>query len=615
MMDGIGKPWWYSRRVLCLMASSVICLALLAEPVRAQTRSVWFGRKPPSADAANSDGGAAKAPNGFAASVRQLMDKARQQAAAGQWDAAVQSALRARKIAEASSAMLDPSADFSPAAADQLLKELVARREAMSAPVNPGFAGNAVAVRSAAAQPLSPPRDSVAAPTTIATNLDAEAEEQPLPRPRTAARAPMLRPIVARPVPTSAAVAPPIATVSVPVIEAAAHKPEPPSEPAVASAPFATLALNIEGVDPPPSPTVHSAPEASASVASKAVARESFLWSPAAKPTAAAPESPASTADSATEWSMPEFSIVGGQPADATPEAAVSTSAGKPSAWRRPISPFDSASDPESASEPFAAISTVAGLSGNNIVAAAAGFVEAGPTELSLSDGQEFSIEAPTLAEKADSPEPPASAAALKDVQAGEASVTPVIQGTAQHPVSTGVEWRGNGAVVTKSRVPRMIADGWSGSAASSSAESSTAGSSSAVRTADNRTQESAQTPPSPAVMPAGFSELARYRRHRQAAPLKVEEALPTESPSALSAPVTFDEPQADDIALRSPSAYTREADVSAPPPPAGNVSLTGVLEAWGCSKDDMFTVMLTGGVGLFAVGLLIISYATARPR
>ncbi|HET6422312.1 MAG TPA: hypothetical protein VFG20_01435 [Planctomycetaceae bacterium] len=65
---------------------------------------------------------------GFARTVQHLMDQARKEAAAGNLEAALQTALRARKIAEAAGSSLGASPDCSPAAADKLYRELLDQR-------------------------------------------------------------------------------------------------------------------------------------------------------------------------------------------------------------------------------------------------------------------------------------------------------------------------------------------------------------------------------------------------------------------------------------------------------------------------------------------------------
>jgi hypothetical protein len=89
----------------------------------AQSARKWFGSKPaPTAPQP------AASQNGFAATIERLLVDARRQAAAGQIDEAIKTAQRARKIAEASSAVLHDNPEVSIAAADQLLQELLTLR-------------------------------------------------------------------------------------------------------------------------------------------------------------------------------------------------------------------------------------------------------------------------------------------------------------------------------------------------------------------------------------------------------------------------------------------------------------------------------------------------------
>jgi hypothetical protein len=123
--SGISK-FTQRRSRWALLAVGLPAGALLIQPLiaEAQTGVKWFVKKP------------AVAPqpeppvNGFATTVRRLMDQARAQAAAGQYDAAVQTAQRARKIADASATVLGTRTDVSVAAADELCQQLITLRDA-----------------------------------------------------------------------------------------------------------------------------------------------------------------------------------------------------------------------------------------------------------------------------------------------------------------------------------------------------------------------------------------------------------------------------------------------------------------------------------------------------
>ncbi len=81
-----------------------------------------------------------RGPSAFAQSVRQLMERARLEAAAGNFDAAMNSAQRAKKIAEAAMPELGTSPDCSPAAVDRLCQELAAqllKRDLVVEPAKP----------------------------------------------------------------------------------------------------------------------------------------------------------------------------------------------------------------------------------------------------------------------------------------------------------------------------------------------------------------------------------------------------------------------------------------------------------------------------------------------
>ncbi len=124
LQSGISK-FTQRRTRWALLAVGLPAGALLIQPliVEAQTGVKWFGKKP--AVAVQPEPPA----NGFATTVRRLMDQARAQAAAGQYDAAVQTAERARKIADASSTVLGTGPDVSVAAADLLCQQFILLRD------------------------------------------------------------------------------------------------------------------------------------------------------------------------------------------------------------------------------------------------------------------------------------------------------------------------------------------------------------------------------------------------------------------------------------------------------------------------------------------------------
>jgi len=109
------KLWWRAA------PSAVAALALIggtAEDCAAQSGRKWFNSKPTPVKQA------APPQNGFAATIERLLNDARRQAAAGQIEESIKTAQRARKIAEASSAVLRDDPAVTVAAADELLREL-----------------------------------------------------------------------------------------------------------------------------------------------------------------------------------------------------------------------------------------------------------------------------------------------------------------------------------------------------------------------------------------------------------------------------------------------------------------------------------------------------------
>lgn len=118
---------------------SMVCggWTVLPHDVFAQSGFMRFRRTPQPETPAAAPAPAAPAPTGFALTVQRLMEQSRREAAAGEIDAAIKAAQRAKKIAEAASSSLGASPDCSPAAADQLYRELLALRPSTSpAPVS-----------------------------------------------------------------------------------------------------------------------------------------------------------------------------------------------------------------------------------------------------------------------------------------------------------------------------------------------------------------------------------------------------------------------------------------------------------------------------------------------
>jgi len=168
--------------------SAVAAAALLGigfDDCHAQTGRRWFGSQPSVAKAA-------PAPqNGFAATIERLLVEARRQAAAGQIDAARQTAQRARKIAEASSSVLGNDPRVSTAAVDQLLRDLNALHEATqtveslaAAPHPPTLpampvSGNPSSAGNQPVASMTPPAAPAPAPTIAGRRI----APQPTPRP------------------------------------------------------------------------------------------------------------------------------------------------------------------------------------------------------------------------------------------------------------------------------------------------------------------------------------------------------------------------------------------------------------------------------------------------
>ena len=139
-------------------------LLFLPNELPAQNGWKWGSRKPEQTEAT-----APKAAphNGFATAIRKLQADAKQKAFDGDIDGAIASAQRARKIAEASSALISDDSECSVEAADQLVKKLVALKSSTSSP--------AVA----------------AAPAAVVTNHSATQEHHPVTQAQSIATPPM----------------------------------------------------------------------------------------------------------------------------------------------------------------------------------------------------------------------------------------------------------------------------------------------------------------------------------------------------------------------------------------------------------------------------------------
>lgn len=120
-----GNPW---ARKWATVALAVACSSGALTEAFAQSGPLRFGRKPyPGASAA-------KPASGFALTIQKLMDQARQEADAGSIDAAIKTAQRAKKIAEAAAPTLGASPDCSPAVVDQFYRDLLAMRPTSLSP-------------------------------------------------------------------------------------------------------------------------------------------------------------------------------------------------------------------------------------------------------------------------------------------------------------------------------------------------------------------------------------------------------------------------------------------------------------------------------------------------
>lgn len=139
-------------RVAPPVVAATVLLAAVPGNSPAQTGWKW---KRPHADAVAAP--AAPPKNGFATSITRLMDQARTAAQQGDFEAALQSAERAEKLADAAAGVLGTHADCSPEAASKLVQDLRVLQAASSAtpqpPANPVMA--AAPVRPATTGPAA----------------------------------------------------------------------------------------------------------------------------------------------------------------------------------------------------------------------------------------------------------------------------------------------------------------------------------------------------------------------------------------------------------------------------------------------------------------------------
>ncbi len=176
--DGHTTEKHWARHLMTAAAVSTVSLGFLVEPIAtvAQTGPVRFGRKPQPAVPSSS---------GFAQTVKQLMEQARREAAAGNVDEAIKTSQRASKIAEAAASMLGASPDCSPAAAEQLHRELLALRPSTSpAPASQAVAQPSATVRETPPnmeqwQPQVSSNDTV--PPPVVAKIIAAPRSQPVP--------------------------------------------------------------------------------------------------------------------------------------------------------------------------------------------------------------------------------------------------------------------------------------------------------------------------------------------------------------------------------------------------------------------------------------------------
>ncbi len=251
---------WFVRRALPSLAAAA-CLAA-PEFAVAQSGWKWFGAKPVEQVQAP------KPQNGFAASVQRLMEQARQEAAAGNTQAALQTAQRAHKIAEAASSVLGSDPMCSPDVTRKFVADIATLNQ-----------GNSAATL-------------VQAPPSVPAQI---APEQRLAAPPRPAAAPIAAPRPQAPSIVSAPPAVPQVVESAPIPTA----PESRSLPAFVSRPQPVVALL------PPTSAGAEVPSA----ADRAPLQQTPM---AASPRATRTDPYSVSARIQPYLSLPEFSIVGG---------------------------------------------------------------------------------------------------------------------------------------------------------------------------------------------------------------------------------------------------------------------------------------------------------------
>ncbi|MDX1966793.1 MAG: hypothetical protein SFV23_06460 [Planctomycetaceae bacterium] len=157
---------WFVRRALPSLAAAA-CLAA-PEFAVAQSGWKWFGAKPVEQVQAP------KPQNGFAASVQRLMEQARQEAAAGNTQAALQTAQRAHKIAEAASSVLGSDPMCSPDVTRKFVADIATLNQGNSAATlvqAPPSVPAQIALEQRLAAPLRPAAAPIAAPRPQAPSI------------------------------------------------------------------------------------------------------------------------------------------------------------------------------------------------------------------------------------------------------------------------------------------------------------------------------------------------------------------------------------------------------------------------------------------------------------
>lgn len=146
----------------------------------AQTGWKWFGSQPPTAQQPP------RPQSGFASAIQRLMEQARQEAAAGDYHAALKTAERAHKIADAATGVLGRDPEFSPDVTRKFLNDMVALADASrgvpSAVVasKPKPSGPPIPSKNALAMsaPAAKPQAVVTQPLTVAQVIEAEPQAQ-----------------------------------------------------------------------------------------------------------------------------------------------------------------------------------------------------------------------------------------------------------------------------------------------------------------------------------------------------------------------------------------------------------------------------------------------------